>query len=300
MDQQKSQICIVGEPLGFPLPVLIFYSSSSTFPPSRSYFSFKPKMPKSERYYSQQYSLLGYPSSNPSATGILQDLYPSNLSNPDVAHEPPPPSYTGYDSYKSQDDASSFDQHEPVRHEPVQAQPLTYDNLRSYDDHNHNPLNRPKKAGWSRRRKIIIFGSIAAFILVIAIVVGVAVALTHTSPYKYTPSIAHVTNQEAFTTGGATNNSPQDTADGIGAGQDKYLYYTGTSSSFPSHDSWISFSDMWSGNLPTLQTSCSVLGEGKDNSKSVIQDIYDAIQNRSAVSLVDHRFIFATILQEVR
>jgi hypothetical protein len=31
-----------------------------------------------------------------------------------------------------------------------------------------------------------------------------------------------------------------------------------------------------------------------------IQSIYDAIQYRAKVSLVDHRFILATILQEVR
>lgn len=32
----------------------------------------------------------------------------------------------------------------------------------------------------------------------------------------------------------------------------------------------------------------------------MIQSIYDAIQNRAAASLVDHRFILATVLQEVR
>lgn len=31
-----------------------------------------------------------------------------------------------------------------------------------------------------------------------------------------------------------------------------------------------------------------------------IESIYNAIQYRAKVSLVDHRFIFATILQEVR
>ncbi len=35
------------------------------------------------------------------------------------------------------------------------------------------------------------------------------------------------------------------------------------------------------------------------NSDQIIQDIMDAIQNRSSVSLVDHRFILAVILQEV-
>jgi hypothetical protein len=39
---------------------------------------------------------------------------------------------------------------------------------------------------------------------------------------------------------------------------------------------------------------------GKPPSDDEIQSIYDAIQYRAKVSLVDHRFILATILQEVR
>ena len=50
--------------------------------------------------------------------------------------------------------------------------------------------------------------------------------------------------------------------------------------------------------LPAIQTSCSVLGYGSDDSSSQIQDIYDAIQNRANASLFDHRFILAVIIHE--
>ena len=110
----------------------------------------------------------------------------------------------------------------------------------------------------------------------------------------------HVTNVKAFQSGGATHDSPTDsTQDGIGAGSDTYKYYTGGPENFPDPETeWISFEDMWNANMNTLQTSCGYLGEGDDNTDSQIQDIYNAIQDRAAASLVDQRYIFATILQE--
>ena len=347
-------------------------------------------MPKSDgSHIHQQFSLLGYPS-NPSSTGILQDLYPADLRTVQVAYKPPRStpksykperlvsrqlrrgrkeldedkssyegsslsrdsvqpqhkpqkptlkSYKTYDSEKSslsRDSVQAHKQPQPtlksykgykprtfvsrqspggsrelnedkgsydgssISRESVWAQPLTYDNLRTYDTHKHYSLKKPEKVGWSRRRKVIVCGSIATFVIVVVIIVGVAVVLSRKGTYKYTESYAHVTSSEAFKTGGATHTSPQDVDDGIGAGADKYVYYSGDASDFPIHTSWVSFGNMLQANLHTLQTSCSVLGYGKDNSKVVIEDIYEAIQNRANASLVDHRFIFAVILQEVR
>lgn len=150
---------------------------------------------------------------------------------------------------------------------------------------------------WSRKRKWIIFGGSAAVLILIIIIIAVAVAVSSRS-YPYTPSFEAVTNEEAFTSGGATHNSVNDTADGIGAGQDKYVYYQGDESNFPPATSWISFEDMWAANLPLMQTSCSALGEGSDNTDTINNYIYEAIQSRANASLVDHRFILATILQE--
>ncbi|TKA70290.1 hypothetical protein B0A55_06744 [Friedmanniomyces simplex] len=176
-------------------------------------------------------------------------------------------------------------------------QPLTYDNLTSLK----GPLpQRPRKAGWSRRRKCVVFGGAALLlVIVIAVVVGVVVAVTHKSaPFNLMLSNAQVTNDTAFTLGGATHSSPNNTADGIGAGADAYTYYQGVASNFPQPSAWVSFENMWNNNLQIFQTSCKTNKHGPNNSNQMIQEIYDAIQNRSTVSLVDHRFILAIILQE--
>lgn len=238
-----------------------------------------------QRYYGQQYARLD-DTSTPASNIGLEPYTPYDAHRQLPTQQEP---YTPYDAERQLPTQQEPDTaYSAPRQLPTQQPPPNYSG--------HNPLKTPK-AAWSRRRKLIIFGSIAALVVVIAIVVGVAVALSN-SKYSYTPSYAQVTNSDAFTSGGATHNNPNDTSDGIGAGEDKYVYYQGPAANFPASTSWVSFDDMWKANLVLLQTSCSTLGEGSDNSPEVIQDIYNAIQQISNASLVDHRFIFAVILQE--
>jgi hypothetical protein len=176
-----------------------------------------------------------------------------------------------------------------------------YEDFEALKHRSARPAKAPRRffwTDWSRKRKWIICGGIAATVIILIIIIAVAVALSVGSNFKYTPKFNIVTNEEAFTTGGATHNSVNDTNDGIGAGQDTYTYYQGDETNFPPLSSWISFDDMWNNNLPLLQTSCSGLDLSPDNSPEVIQDIYNAIQTVANVSLVDHRYIFATVLQE--
>ncbi|KAK5117853.1 hypothetical protein LTR85_008627 [Meristemomyces frigidus] len=219
-------------------------------------------MPKPERYYSQTYSL-------------VDNLAPSDV---DVR---------GYEEHPLNNYAGPAAPERIARAE--RAPPAYYDT---------NSLKRPQKTGWTRRRKIIVFGSIAAAVVIIIIIAAVAASLSHSSSYSYTPLTVQVTNDSAFTDGGATTQSANNVSDGIGAGTDKYTYYSGTASDFPNASEWISFESMWEGNLYTLQHSCKSLGDGPNNSQKDIDYIFDAVQNRADASLVDHRFIFAVILQE--
>ncbi len=162
---------------------------------------------------------------------------------------------------------------------------------------------RPAKAArtwpwthWSRKRKLIIFGSAGAGLILLIIIIAVAVSVSG-SNFKYTPVFDQVTNAEALTQGGATRNNVNAT-DGVGVGTDTYVYYQGDETNFPPATAWISFEDMWKNNYANMQTACSSLKEGSDNSDSEMQYIYDAIQDRANASLVDHRFILATVLQE--
>ena len=158
------------------------------------------------------------------------------------------------------------------------------------------PPRRRCCTSWSRRRKCITIFGIVVSLVVLIIIIAVAASLTN--KFDYTPSTANVTNPEAFKSGGATRNSADDFDDGIGAGKDEYTYYDGPETNFPGPSKWISFQAMWNANLHTLQSSCGWLDKGPDNSPKVIQNIFDAIQSRANASLVDHRVIFATILQE--
>ncbi|KAL1607854.1 hypothetical protein SLS60_002792 [Paraconiothyrium brasiliense] len=151
---------------------------------------------------------------------------------------------------------------------------------------------------WSRRRKCVVFGLTAFSILILIIIIAVAATLSRKSSFNYVPSFAQVNNTAAFTTGGATRKSVNDTNDGTGSGTDAYTYYHGDASNFPNQTHWVTFSDMWTANLDTFKYSCGWLGRGDDNTPEMIQDIYDAIQDRANASLVDHRIILATIIQE--
>ncbi|KAF1955105.1 hypothetical protein CC80DRAFT_363896, partial [Byssothecium circinans] len=81
-------------------------------------------------------------------------------------------------------------------------------------------------------------------------------------------------------------------------GTDSYTYYHGNASNFPAKSNWMSFQDMWTANLDTFKNSCGWLKRGPNNTPEIIQDIYNAIQDRANASLVDHRIILATIIQE--
>ena len=114
------------------------------------------------------------------------------------------------------------------------------------------------------------------------------------------PSKQQVTLAEAFTTG-AGNTDNAKTNDGTGtAGNDVYNCYYGGWESFPPSEEWASFEKMWSFAQTALEESCaSTLSFGPGDSSAQIQDIYDSIQQVAESSLVDHRFILVTILQEV-
>ncbi|KAL5450638.1 hypothetical protein PMIN07_000023 [Paraphaeosphaeria minitans] len=151
---------------------------------------------------------------------------------------------------------------------------------------------------WSRRRKCVVFGLITLSVIILIIIIAVAATLSRKRGFNYVPSIAQVNNTEAFSSGGATNKSVNNTNDGIGAGTDTYTYYHGDASNFPNQTHWVTFSDMWTANLDTFKYSCGWLKRGDDNTPEMIKDIYNAIQDRANASLVDHRIILATIIQE--
>ncbi|KAK3113789.1 hypothetical protein LTR53_008567 [Teratosphaeriaceae sp. CCFEE 6253] len=233
---------------------------------------------KPGRYYSGQYSLVGNTAAFHSNNELEQ--YDDHARK---AYGVPAPRGGDHplNTYGSQD-----------------HQALTYDNLTSLK----GPLpQRPRKAGWSRRRKCVVFGGAALLlVIVIAVVAGVAVALSHkkSAPFDFMLSNAQVTNETAFTLGGATKSGSSNTADGIGGGSDEYTYYQGVASNFPDSSKWISFESMWSNNQEIMKTSCKNNKHGPNNSGKIMNEIYAAVQNRSAASLVDHRFILAIILQE--
>lgn len=147
----------------------------------------------------------------------------------------------------------------------------------------------------SRRCKLI--ACIVAFVVGLIVIIAVAVHLKDAG-HRSTISTAHVTNQEAFATGGATHRNVNHTTFGNASAVDRYVYYTGNWQKFPDSSKWISFATMWKANLPTIQNSCAVLGYSSSDSESDIRDIYNAIQDRANASLVDHRYILAVVLQE--
>lgn len=125
-----------------------------------------------------------------------------------------------------------------------------------------------------------------------------------------------VTNPAAFEAGGASHH-PAKEENGVGAGTDNYILYSGKAASFPSKDKWVSFKDMWDANKEkTIKTSCSDLHYGKDNSyacrivdaawrmlltesrEKETEYLHDAIQSVAKASLVDNRLILAIVMQE--
>lgn len=118
----------------------------------------------------------------------------------------------------------------------------TYDDEKNaaFDDYDRHSLASPRR-GWGSRRKVIIAAIIAAvLILAIALGLGLGLGLNKSSPYDFTLSNATCTNETSFTQGGASRQAVSNVADGIGAGQDTYTYYSGPSENFPPSTSWIS------------------------------------------------------------
>ena len=246
-----------------------FYTSAAT------YNQQKPKLDREESFVSSY-------------------LEGSNLEN-----GPPPRAYRPASSDGSDSD-SEYSSH---RHNRRQQRDSAWDEVEYYK-YGQAPEDEPPPrrrcclccGNWSRRRKLIVICGVIASILLVIILIAVAASMSN--KYDYSPSDAHVTKQEAFDLGGATYNDPANVDDSNATPVDQYIYYQGDATKFPDPSKWISFKDIWNANLNTLQNSCQWLGQGENNSPEMIQHIFDAIQDRANASLVDHRFIFATILQE--
>lgn len=201
------------------------------------------------RYYSQhqQYARLDDPDWDP------------NASTEHLANPADNPSYEQYRSTQFDDDPYSN-----------QAMPSSYLDSK-YPQPGLKGLKQKSK-GWfawsefSRRKKIIVVGSLIALVIIVAIIIAAAATLTGNDDFTFTPSNAKVTNEAAFDSGGATKDLPPKNNDGIGAGQDTYTYYSGDESNFPDSSEWISYQQMWTNNLPTMQGACTTLGDGDDDS----------------------------------
>lgn len=62
---------------------------------------------------------------------------------------------------------------------------------------------------------------------------------------------------------------------------------------------WVSFSDMWNAYLPFIGANCDFAsGDGAPNTATETSQLHDAIEAVAATSLLDHRFIFAIVMQE--
>ncbi|KAL7947106.1 hypothetical protein V8C42DRAFT_364318 [Trichoderma barbatum] len=82
---------------------------------------------------------------------------------------------------------------------------------------------------------------------------------------------------------------------------DSYTYYQGDGSAaagWPSQDSWGSWDDLWTANVPLMQKSCVWNGWVGDDSDAEIQDIAAAIKSTAQSTGIDERFILAVMMQE--
>lgn len=85
--------------------------------------------------------------------------------------------------------------------------------------------------------------------------------------------------------------------------------YYGSWEGFPDKSYWVDFDAMWNNSKRAMSMSCSNLGVGscskgdgafgEGDSTEQIDQTWNSIQQIAEASLVDHRFILATILQEV-
>ncbi|KAI0505450.1 putative muramidase [Xylaria bambusicola] len=82
---------------------------------------------------------------------------------------------------------------------------------------------------------------------------------------------------------------------------DVYNNYRGdgtTNAGWPDSSAWGSFDELWNANLPLMRQSCGWNGWGADNSDQELNDIQSAINQVSANTGVDNRFILAIVMQE--
>jgi len=216
------------------------------------------------RYYSQSYAPLDDPERNRSISPG-----PSARNSSDNLHAP----NSSYEPYHSQTQLPSYADDAPLTNTRYVSQPLPSAYIDSkYPQPGFTGLAKSKGhglLGWWRdaslRKKLIVVGSAIAAIILIALAISVAVVETEGSSFSFTPSAARVTNEAAFQSGAGSREVPPKNHDGIGAGEDVYQYYQGGAANFPTSDKWVSFQQMWSNNLPTMQGSCSTLGDGDDD-----------------------------------
>lgn len=87
--------------------------------------------------------------------------------------------------------------------------------------------------------------------------------------------------------------------DGNGAGVDEYTLHVGNGAfGFPNTGQWVNFIDMFNNNKVLMFESCENNGWGANDSGEEVGDIFNAIEQVAAATLVDHRFILAIIMQE--
>ena len=225
------------------------------------------------------------------------DLYEVSPSTLKEHNRRTPRSPRKHRSHREKDDPE-FDRHNHDRDSSTYREAEFYKYGRVEEDDNYDHDRRRCCGFWSRRRKCVVIIAAVLSAIILIIIIALAATLSRKKGFTYTPSFAQVNSTVAFNTGGATRKSVNDTNDGIGAGTDSYTYYQGNESNFPAKSEWVSFEDMWTANLDTFKNSCGWLDRGPNNSPETIQDIYNAIQDRANASLVDHRIILATIIQE--
>lgn len=85
-------------------------------------------------------------------------------------------------------------------------------------------------------------------------------------------------------------------------GLNNYVMCTGNGSSanWPSQVNWLSFNDMWTINKHVISRSCDLYYNVSNVSDDEMNTLYNAIQSVAHTTRVDHRFIFAVIMQETK
>lgn len=85
------------------------------------------------------------------------------------------------------------------------------------------------------------------------------------------------------------------------SGGKQYVQFRGdgtTGQGWPGRDKWIAFEDLFNINKNTMFSSCSWFGISPNDSGPEVGAVWNAVQKISQETGVDHRFVFATIMQE--